>query len=122
MYDYFKDIRQQMEAKGFTYIQQVDAYEEHEPFLNGGIPGQVYTFVLFGKQLGNVTILRICSSKYEYEIQPANRCVYTLKDNVYCRFDDVPSLDLYEDWQLIRCNSKFTNNKGDTFYFRNPCL
>lgn len=75
-------------------------------------------FALFGKQLGNITVLRVCGTKYEYEITKANRVAYDDVGTVV--FDRIAGMVCEEDYNIIFCNAQFTNNKGDTFYFCNP--
>ena len=69
----YNDICKKMEAKGYEYIQEIRAYCEDYTSETGRIFGMRRDFALFGKQLGNITVLRVCGTKYEYEITKANR-------------------------------------------------
>lgn len=114
----FNDIRKKMEAKGYEYIQEIRAYCEDYTCSTGRIFGERSGFALFGKELGNITILRVCGTKYEYEITKANRVAYD--DGSIVVFDRIAGMVCEEDYEIIFCNAQFTNNKGDTFYFCNP--
>lgn len=118
MYEGFNDIRKKMEAKGYEYIQEIRAYCEDYTDETGRIIGMRRDFALFGKQLGNITVLRVCGPKYEYEITKANRVAYD--DGWHVVFDRIAGRVCEEDYKRIFCNAQFTNNKGDTFYFCNP--
>lgn len=114
----FNDICKKMEAKGYEYIQEIRAYCEDYTSETGRIFGMRRDFALFGKQLGNITILRVCGPQYEYEITKANRVAYDDVGTVV--FDRIAGMVCEEDYKIIFCNAQFTNNKGDTFYFCNP--
>ena len=114
----FNDIRKKMETKGYEYIQEIRAYCEDYTCSTGRIFGERSGFALFGKELGNITILRVCGTKYEYEITKANRVAYVDVWNVV--FDRIAGMVCEEDYKRIFCNAQFTDNKGDTFYFCNP--
>ena len=114
----FNDIRKKMETKGYEYIQEITAYCECLTHCTGLIFGESGRFALFGKELGNITILRVCGTKYEYEITKANRVAYD--DGSIVVFDRIAGMVCEEDYEIIFCNAQFTDNKGDTFYFCNP--
>ena len=114
----FNDIRKKMETKGYEYIQEITAYCEGFTHCTGLIFGESGRFALFGKELGNITILRVCGSKYEYEITKANRVAYDDVGTVV--FDRIAGMVCEEDYKRIFCNAQFTNYEGDTFYFCNP--
>ena len=104
----FNDIRKKMETKGYEYIQEIRAYCEDYTCSTGRIFGERSGFALFGKELGNITILRVCGTKYAYD------------DGSIVVFDRIAGMVCEEDYEIIFCNAQFTDNKGDTFYFCNP--
>lgn len=110
MNEKFNDIRKKMETKGYEYIQEISAYSENEY--------SSYTFALFGKELGNITILRVCGRKYEYEITKVIRVVYEHEGTVV--FDNRGGRFAEGCYEKVICNARFTSNSGDTWYFCNP--
>lgn len=114
----FNDIRKKMETKGYEYIQEIKAYSEDYTSSNGRIFGERCRFALFGKELGNITILRACGTKYEYEITKANRVVYDSVGIVV--FDNKAGMFAEEDYEKVFCNAQLTRNDGTTWYFCNP--
>ena len=114
----FNDIRKKMETKGYEYIQEIRAYCEYYTDETGRIIGMRRDFALFGKELGNITILRVCGTKYEYEITKANRVAYD--DGSIVVFDRIAGMFCEEDYKIIFCNAQFTSSNGTTWYFCNP--
>ena len=114
----FNDIRKKMETKGYEYIQEIIAYCEDYTDETGRIFGERSGFALFGKELGNITILRVCGTKYEYEITKANRVAYD--DGSIVVFDRIAGMFCEEDYKIIFCNAQFTSSNGTTWYFCNP--
>ncbi|MCF2611172.1 hypothetical protein I6E75_13165 [Prevotella copri] len=114
----FNDIRKKMETKGYEYIQEIRAYCEVHTSSTGRIFGERSGFALFGKELGNITILRVCGTKYEYEITKANRVVYDDVGTVV--FDNIARMIAEEDYEKVFCNAQFTSSNGTTWYFCNP--
>lgn len=105
----FSDIRKRMRENGFEEIQTVTAYYEQDLVVNRRTCYEEVQFLLFAKPIGNIAILRICGTKYDYEIQ--NIGDKTLYDYSWC-IDDSP--------KCIQVNAMFINNKGRTFYFMMP--
>ena len=118
MNESFNDIRKKMETKGYEYIQEIIAYCEDYTDETGRIFGERSGFALFGKELGNITILRVCGTKYEYEITKANRVAYD--DGSIVVFDRIAGMFCEEDYKIIFCNAQFTSSNGTTWYFCNP--
>ncbi len=118
MNEAFNDIRKKMETKGYEYIQEIKAYYE-DLYVDGSCIGDYATYLLFGKQLGNITIFRVCGTKYEYEITTASRTIYDSNDGRYI-FDSLEGWSNQYQYSKIHCNAQFTSNKGTTFYFCNP--
>ena len=118
MNEWFNDIRKKMETKGYEYIQEIRAYCEDNTSSTGRIFGERSGFALFGKELGNITILRVCGTKYEYEITKANRVAYD--DGSIVVFDRIAGMFCEEDYKIIFCNAQFTSSNGTTWYFCNP--
>ena len=118
MNEWFNDIRKKMETKGYEYIQEIRAYCEDYTSSNGRIFGERSGFALFGKELGNITILRVCGTKYEYEITKANRVAYD--DGSIVVFDRIAGMSCEEDYKIIFCNAQFTSSNGTTWYYCNP--
>ena len=118
MNEWFNDIRKKMETKGYEYIQEIRAYCEDNTSSTGRIFGKRSGFALFGKELGNITILRVCGTKYEYEITKANRVAYDDVGTVV--FDRIAGMFCEEDYKIIFCNAQFTSSNGTTWYFCNP--
>lgn len=114
----FNDICKKMEAKGYEYIQEIRAYCEDYTSETGRIFGMRRDFALFGKQLGNITVLRVCGTKYEYEITKANRVVYEHVRTVV--FDNRGGMFAEGGYEKVFCNAQFTSNNGTTWYFCNP--
>ena len=114
----FNDIRKKMETKGYEYIQEIIAYCEDYTDETGRIFGERSGFALFGKELGNITILRVCGTKYEYEITKAHRVAYA--DGSIVVFDRIAGMFCEEDYKIIFCNAQFTSSNGTTWYFCNP--
>ena len=114
----FNDIRKKIETKGYEYIQEIRAYCEVHTSSTGRIFGERSGFALFGKELGNITILRVCGTKYEYEITKANRVVYDDVGTVV--FDNIARMIAEEDYEKVFCNAQFTSSNGTTWYFCNP--
>lgn len=94
----FNDICKKMEAKGYEYIQEIRAYCEDYTSETGRIFGMRRDFALFGKQLGNITVLRVCGTKYEYEITKANRVAYDDVGTVV--FDRIAGMVCEEDYNI----------------------
>ena len=118
MNEWFNDIRKKMETKGYEYIQEIRAYCEDNTSSTGRIFGKRSGFALFGKELGNITILRVCGTKYEYEITKANRVAYD--DGSIVVFVRIAGMFCEEDYKIIFCNAQFTSSNGTTWYFCNP--
>ena len=118
MNEWFNDIRKKMETKGYEYIHEIRAYREDNTSSTGRISGKRSGFALFGKELGNITILRVCGTKYEYEITKANRVAYD--DGSIVVFDRIDGMFCEEDYKIIFCNAQFTSSNGTTWYFCNP--
>lgn len=118
MNEQFNDIRKKMEAKGYEYIQEIEAYCEDYTSSNGRIFGERGGFTVFGKELGNITILRVCGTKYEYEITKANRVVYVNSDIFL--FTSPKRMVDEDGYRSTYCNAQFISNNGTTWYFCNP--
>ena len=114
----FNDIRKKMETKGYEYIQEITAYCECLTHCTGLIFGESGRFALFGKELGNITILRVCGTKYEYEITKANRVVYDDVGTVV--FGNIAGMEGEKHFKKVFCNAQFTSSNGTTWYFCNP--
>lgn len=117
MNEQFNDIRKKMEAKGYEYIQEIEAYFEHG-HIDDSCMGDYAFYALFGKQLGNITIFRVCG-KYEYEITTASRTIYYNHNGRYI-FDSLEDWPDQYKYSKIHCNAQFTSNSGRTWYFCNP--
>ena len=114
----FNDIRKKMETKGYEYIQEIRAYCEDYTCSTGRIFGERSGFALFGKELGNITILRVCGTKYEYEITKANRVAYDDVGTVV--FGNIAGMEGEKHFKKVFCNAQFTSSNGTTWYFCNP--
>ena len=118
----YNDICKKMEAKGYEYIQEISAYCVDHTSVAGSITRHIFgeegEFALFGKKLGNITILRVCGTKYEYEITKANRVVYEHVRTVV--FDNRGGMFAEGGYEKVFCNAQFTSNNGTTWYFCNP--
>lgn len=108
----YSDIRKRMRENGFEEIQTVTAYYDDDTFPSwrrmNKLRYREKNFLLFAKPLGNIAILKICGTKYVYEIQ--NIGEHTLYD--YYDIDEPP--------RYIQVNAKFINNSGMTLYFMIP--